>query len=178
MREACQPYDTTPGAWKLRVGESFLLNPQPDNKADEMVYRDELNRPLKGHIYVTTFQLRFYPTQNVKIAASFFRVPLGTIEQIIVQDDTSLNASSYSSANIILRCKDHRTLRFTGQRHKVLQLNELLKAFVFPSKIDFTFAFQVETELEKLRAKVGTVVCMHPRVGLASCTRCENKTMR
>jgi len=153
MREACLPYDWSRSSWKLRVGESFLLDPKANDKSDLVTYRDELQRSVTGRIYVTTFQLRFYPSRHVKLPAAFFRVPLGTIDRITVIDDGGPSSSMLSSTTIIIHCKDHRTLRFIGQRKKILQLQDLLRAFVFPSGIDLAFAFQATTELEKLRKR-------------------------
>jgi hypothetical protein len=173
MREACAPYDASRASWRLRVGESFLLNPAIDSKEDEVQYRnDGVHRPVRGHVCVTTFQMRFYPAQHLKIAASFFRMPLGTIEQITVLDDTAPMAaeSPNTPATIIIKCKDHRSLKFVGQRAKILKLSDLLKAFVFPSKIDFTFAFQVVTELDKMRAK-GEVDAVNQVDSVRACVR-------
>ena len=69
MREACKPYDWSRARWKLLIGEQMLLDPKQGGgggggggESDaKVMYKDELGRTVGGVIYVSTFQLRFYP---------------------------------------------------------------------------------------------------------------------
>ena len=70
------------------------------------MYKDELNRTVAGLVYVSTFQLRFYPERHVKIPASFFRVPLATIARIEVPEEDNNNNTAATSSQIHLFCKD------------------------------------------------------------------------
>lgn len=105
MREACAPYNWSRASWNLMVGEHMVLDPKQGAASDSVTYSDVLQRKVTGLLYITNFQLRFYPSRHVKVPASFFRVPLATIARIEVPDQDN-KSSPANSAPLRLHCKD------------------------------------------------------------------------
>lgn len=118
-------------------------------KIESVVYLSPLQKVTTGTLVMTNYQVFFQPYKNCRldpgVGLSHVSVPLGTIAR--VEKDKMRGTAQVMSGNevtmcITLYCKDLRVIRYGFDASDTCKnAYNVLQQYVFPSKIDYMFAF-------------------------------------